>query len=245
MTIWIGGHAAWTTACDQILTSRDIPVQWVDPESEPADPIGVLSGSSSDWYPFLDRVLRRSSTVLLGNPGSWSLHDLLTLERIADESGARVVTYRPWRSLLDPETIPTRQARLRVTCRKEERWKPLFGHAVDLLVQQVGTDHLLRTDASRSTDMKRPGAQLLCHMRFQNGAVAHLALEREGEQEEGGTLELVTPSIQIRAPFPEDSQTLDQTIDRLLHAADAMPNLQQAIAGRKIEEKIFSILRSP
>lgn len=245
MTIWIGGHAAWTTACDTILSSRGISVQWVDPESEPSDPVGVLSGSSSDWYPFLDRVLRRSSTVLLGNPGSWSLHDLLTLEHIADESGARVVTFRPWRAFLEPGSIPARQARLRVSCRRDERWKPLFGHAIDLLVRQVGTDHLLRTDASRSTDMKQPGAQMLCHMRFQNGAVAHLALEREKDLEEEGTLELVTPSVRIQASPLEDPATLAQTIDQLLRDPGAMPNLQQAIAGRKIEEKIFSILRSP
>ncbi|MDE2996117.1 MAG: hypothetical protein OXT73_05185 [Bacteroidota bacterium] len=238
MPIWIGGYSDWTAACDAILTDHGIKPRWTDPTGEPEPAIGLLSGSSADWYPFLDRVLRRSRTILLGNPGSWSLHDLMALERISDESGARVIPFRPWRELLSGSS--TRQVRIHVGLSAEERWKPAFGHAVDLLVQQLGTDHLLRTDASRSPDMKAVGAQLLAQLRFQNGALAQLALERRPQS----AITLATGLHSSVTTAPDMPTAMESVITALLEEQAGLPTLQQAIAGRKIEEKIMAILRS-
>ncbi|MDA0378252.1 MAG: hypothetical protein O3C45_01245 [Bacteroidetes bacterium] len=238
-TIWIAGYAAWTSACDGILANLGVKGRWMDPGDVPEPGTGLLSGSAADWYPFLDRVLRQSGTVLLGNPGTWSLHDLTRLEHVADESGARVVTFRPWRSLAPAPSQAARLVRLRVDLSAASRWKPALGHAIDLILDHVGTEHLLRADAIRTADMHGPEAQLLAHLRFQNGAVAQLAMERQAAD---GLL-LSSPSRRLDIPLPDESSELDVAIGRLLDAPESLPTLQQAIAGRKIEEKIVSILR--
>lgn len=237
--IWIAGYATWTSACDAVLARLGCQGRWMDPGDEPEPAIGLLSGSAADWFPFLDRVVRRRGTVMLGNPGAWSLHDLLRLERVADESGARIVTFRPWRDLLEIPSAPDKQLRLRVQLSPSSRWKPALGHAVDALLQHVGTEHLLRADASRSADMHGPQAQLLAHLRFQNGAVAQLAIERS----ESDALLLVSPTHRVDSLLTDEADHLEKAIGRLLHDSEALATLHQAIAGRKIEEKIISILR--
>ena len=41
----------------------------------------------------LDRALRQGRSVLLGNPGSWSHHDLQSLEHVAEESGVDLINH--------------------------------------------------------------------------------------------------------------------------------------------------------
>lgn len=237
--IWIGGYAAWTSACDAALARLGHQGRWMDPGDEPESGIGLLSGSAADWYPFLDRVVRRSGTVLLGNPGAWSLHDLGRLERLAEESGARVLTCRPWRHLFPASGSPARQLRLQAKLSPSARWKPAFGHAIDLLLQWCGSEQLLRADASRSADMHGPEAQLLAQLRFQNGAVGQLVLERRAHD----TLLMAVPGSRQELAIPDEVDFLETVVARVLQGSDELPTLHQAIAGRKIEEKIIAILR--
>lgn len=237
--IWIGGYANWTSACDTALARLGQQGRWMDPGDEPESGIGLLCGSAGDWYPFLDRVVRRPGSVLLGNPGAWSLHDLQRLERVADESGALIVTFRPWREAFAKAETAKRQVRLCIHLPHPARWKPAFGHAVDLLLQEVGTEHLSRADAIRTSDMNGSQAQLLAQLRFQNGAVAQLSIERGA----AGKLTLAAPGHQGTVAWPDEESALPSAIARFLVHPNSLPTLHETIAGRKIEEKIMSILR--
>ena len=110
---------------------------------------------------------------------------------------------------------------------------------MDALLQHMGTEHLLRADASRSAELHGPQAQLLAHLRFQNGAVAQLAIERS----ESDSLLLLSPTRRVDSLLTDETDHLEKAIGRLLHDPVALATLHQAIAGRKIEEKIISILR--
>jgi|GEM_PF-1446179 len=240
MQIGLAGYDSWINACREILDTGAEHVL-LKPDHDPPDGLPLaISGSSGEWYPLVDAALRRGSSVLLGNPGAWSFHDLKALQALADEAGVEMWTYRPWRWTLPLAHSGGRLVKVAVTVAADEKWKPWFGHAVDRALGVLGTDSLLRADATRGLNADGDLSLLLVHARFQNGAAAQISLEK------GATsgVRLTTPVEQKSSSDSENRETLNATIQAFLTDPDVLPTLNEAIAGRKIEEKVFSILRT-
>lgn len=240
MKVALAGYDHWIDSCRRflpdeaevrILTEEDLP--------EP-DEKCLLSGSSGDWYPMLDRAMRQGRSVFLGNPGSWSHHDLQSLEHVAEESDVDLFVLRPWRSALGLSARSHRIIRLDVPLRSNERWKPVFGHAIDLVIHALGTDNLLRADASRATSESGGMALLLATLRFQNGSFAQVSIAPS----EDAPLQMTTSDhVYCMDPAKEASER-GANIREFLFKNGPLPKLQDALAGRKIEENIISILRT-
>jgi len=240
MQIGLAGYDAWIDECRGILDS-EVKHVLLSPDQDPPDDVPLaISGSSGEWYPLVDAALRRGSSVLLGNPGAWSLRDLKALQDLADEAGVEMRTYRPWRWTLPPGDSGGRLVKVAVTVATGEKWKPWFGHAVDLALGVLGTDSLLRADATRGLNPDGELSLLLVHARFQNGAAAQISLETGAES----IVRLTTPMDRRSSSDFENETMLSATIRAFLNGPDVLPTLNEAIAGRKIEEKVFSILRT-
>ncbi len=240
MTICLGGSDEWIASCRTALsTTTDVFV--VSSGDLPLEGLPLLiSGSSGDWYNLVDLCLKRGERVFLGNPGSWSFHDLTALQHVADESGVEMWTYRPWRRTLPHGENTLRLVRISVTIPRSERWKPFFGHAVDRVLDALDTDNLMRADASRIISDADIMSMLLINLRFQNGSMAQISLER-GQNVE---VRMSMPSGAVQVSEPESRAILRETAQAFLDNEPNLPTLNEALAGRKIEEKIFSILRT-
>ncbi|MDA0685136.1 MAG: hypothetical protein O3A57_12060 [Bacteroidetes bacterium] len=240
MKVALAGYDHWIDSCRRnlpdeaevrVLTEEDLP--------EP-DEKCLLSGSSGDWYPMLDRALRQGRSVLLGNPGSWSHHDLQSLEHVAEESGVDLFVFRPWRSALNLAPKSHRIIQLDVPLGPSERWKPVFGQAIDLVIHALGTSNLLRADASRATTESGQLALLLATLRFQNGSFAHVSIASSDRT----ALRLTTSDGSLSMNTDSEASQLGVSIGEYLFENGSLPKLQHALAGRKIEENIISILRT-
>lgn len=240
MTICLGGSDEWIASCRTALgVTTDVFI--VNPEDFPLENLPLLvNGSSGDWYNLVDQSLKQGGRVFLGNPGSWSFHDLTALQHVADESGVEMWIYRPWRRTLPHGDKALRLVRIAVTIPREERWKPYFGHAVDHVLNTLDTDNLLRADASRIIGDADVLSMLLINLRFQNGSMAQISLERGQEIE----VSMSMPSGTLRVSEPEGVEILRETTQAFLDDEPNLPTLNEALAGRKIEENIFSILRT-
>jgi len=240
MKIGLAGYDEWTRSC-RTLIATEWEIQLLSPESIPAHDLPLLiSGSSGEWYPLVNGALRSGCSILLGNPGSWSFHDLKRLQEVADESGVEMYTYRPWRWTLPLEPTGRRIVKIAAQMREGEKWKPYFGHAVDRVLNVLGTDNLLRADASRGSTSENHLSLLLVHLRFQNGSVAQISLERATQP----FVSLNTPLLRSESRDLENDQTLNTMLTAFLSDPSSLPTLTDAISGRKIEEKVFSILRT-
>ena len=228
------GPQEWLDCCLTAIAGRGELVSEGDIEAL------LLAGPSADVLHVADAEIKKGTPVFIRDLSEWSLVELRHIQALADESSALAVGFHPWRRGLKEEFRPARLIQIDVPLTEPVRWNAWLRHAVDLSLFAADSHNILRVDAKRTVDQSGLISLLLCTLRFQNGSMCHISLRATGENE----VRIDLPGIQLRTSPEPDEDFVRQSIHDFIDAKDGLPRLSEAVASRKIEEKIFSVLRT-
>ena len=228
------GPEDWLEVCQKAVLGRG------DLVSEGEIDGLFLAGPSAEVLHVADAEAKKGTPIFIRDVSEWSLVELLHVQALADESDAPAVGFHPWRSSVDDSFRPARLIQIDVPLSEPVRWNSWLRHAVDMSLHLADSHNILRVDAKRTVDQAGLINLLLCTLRFQNGSMSHISL-KAGSNE---SVHIHLPGAHLRiSPDPGEKHTID-SLHHFMDTPSALPRLSEAIASRKIEEKIFSVLRT-
>jgi len=200
----------------------------------------LLAGPSADVLHVADAEVKKGTPLFIRDLSEWTLVELLHIQALADESSTLAIGFHPWRTGMTNDLRPARLIHIDVPLTEPVRWNAWLRQAVDLSLFAADSHNILRVDAKRTIDPNGLINFLLCTLRFQNGSMSHISLRSSSEKE----VLIDLPGTQLRTSPEPDQRIVIQAIHDFIDHKEGLPRLSEAIASRKIEEKIFSVLRT-
>lgn len=238
MKIGVVGPQEWVDICRDAATGVAALTSMTTENDWRSAGAVLLSGASVDLLGTADRALRNGIRVYLRNPERWSLAELTHLLALSEESSADVGILRSWHSSFQAMALPFRQIQVDVEFSEPINWNKILGNAVDLILFVLGTDSILRIEAIRSVGEEGQLSMLMATLRFQNGSMAQISMKASAQER----VSAFVPGAALSVLLREESEA--SIVREFLIREEAIPGLPEAVGARKIEEKIFSVLRT-